>query len=82
MKTKNKMKNSEAKYEEWWEVAKEYFIKELDNSLAHHRADEKIMKYKLEAYEKNFLNFIYGNPTNIELSSQDEEIEAGPSGIA
>jgi len=76
------MKNSEAKYEEWWEVAKEYFIKELDNSLAHHRADEKIMKYKLEAYEKNFLNFIYGNPTNIELSSQDEEIEAGPSGIA
>ncbi len=40
------------------------------------------MEYKLEAYEKNFLDFICGNPTSIEVSSQDEEIEAGPNGIA
>jgi hypothetical protein len=33
MKTKNKMKNLEAKSEEWWEVAKEYFTKELENNL-------------------------------------------------
>ncbi len=82
MKIMNKMKNFEAKYEEWWEVAKEYFIKELENSLAHHRVDEIIMKYKLEAYEKIFLDFIYGIPTSTEVSSQDEEIEARPNGIA
>jgi hypothetical protein len=29
MRMKNKMKESEAKYKEWWEVAKEYFTKEL-----------------------------------------------------
>jgi hypothetical protein len=34
MKTKKKMKNSEAKFEEWWEVAKKYFIMELEKNLA------------------------------------------------
>jgi hypothetical protein len=33
MKTKNKMKDFEAKYEEWLEVAKEYFTKELEKNL-------------------------------------------------
>jgi len=33
MKTKNKMKNFEAKSEEWWEVAKENFTKELEKNL-------------------------------------------------
>jgi hypothetical protein len=50
MKTNNKMKDSEAEFEEWWEVAKEYFAKELENNLAQHKADEKIIRYKLEAY--------------------------------
>ncbi len=50
MRTKNKMKHFEAKCEEWWEVVEEYFIKELEKSLAQHRANERIMKYKLEAY--------------------------------
>jgi hypothetical protein len=27
MKTNNKMKNFEAKYEEWWEIAEEYSTK-------------------------------------------------------
>jgi len=27
MKTKNKMKDSKEKVEEWWEVAEEYFTK-------------------------------------------------------
>jgi hypothetical protein len=35
----------------------------------------------LEAYQKNFLDFICGNPTSMVLG-QDEETKAGPSGIA
>jgi hypothetical protein len=30
MRTKNKMKNSKVEYKEWWEVAKEYFTKEME----------------------------------------------------
>jgi hypothetical protein len=48
------MKDFEVEYKEWWEVAKEYFSKELENNLAQHRADERILKYKLEVYQKNF----------------------------
>jgi Fic family protein len=53
-RTKNKMKDFEAKFEEWWEVAKEYFTKELDKNLAQHKIDERIMRYKLEAYQEKF----------------------------
>jgi len=69
MRTKNKMKDSEVEFEEWWEVAKEYFTKELKKNLAQHTTNKKIMSYKLEAYQKNFLDFIYGNPTSIKVSS-------------
>jgi hypothetical protein len=41
MRTKNKMKNFEAKSKEWWEVVEEY-LKELEKTLAQHRADERI----------------------------------------
>jgi hypothetical protein len=34
MKTKNKMKNSKVKFEKWWEVAKEYFTKQLEKNWA------------------------------------------------
>jgi hypothetical protein len=47
--------------------------------MAHHKTNEKILRYKLEAYKKNFLDFICGNPTKV--SVQDEEIEARPNGI-
>jgi hypothetical protein len=40
MRTKNKMKD----FEEWWEVAKGYFTKELEKNMAQHKVDEKIMK--------------------------------------
>jgi hypothetical protein len=50
MKTKNKTKDFKAEFEEWWEVVEEYFTKELEKNLAHHRANEIILKYKLEAY--------------------------------
>jgi hypothetical protein len=33
MTTKNMMKDFEAEYEEWWEVTKEYFTKELEKNL-------------------------------------------------
>jgi hypothetical protein len=49
--------------------------------LAQHRVDERNFRYKLEIYHNFFLEFAYGSPTNIETSGQDEEIEAGPSGV-
>jgi hypothetical protein len=33
MKMKNKMKDFETKYEEWWEVVEEYFAKKVENNL-------------------------------------------------
>ncbi len=50
MRTKNKMKDSEAKSKEWWEVGEEYFTKELEKNLVQHRANDIILKHKLEAY--------------------------------
>jgi len=40
------------------------------------------MSYKLEIYQKNFLDFVYGSPTSTEGSDKDEEVEIGPNGIA
>jgi hypothetical protein len=34
MRTKNEMKDSKVEFEEWWEVTKEYFTKELEKNLA------------------------------------------------
>jgi hypothetical protein len=42
MRTKNKMKDSEAKSKEWWEVVKRKL----------QRIWKRIMRYKLEAYQK------------------------------
>ncbi len=81
MRTNNNMKDSEIKYKEWWEVAKEYFTKELEKNLPQHITNEIILRYKLEAYQKDFPNFICGSPTSIKALGQDEEIEVGPSGI-
>jgi hypothetical protein len=54
----------------------------LENNKAQHKVDERILRYKLEAYQKNFPNFICGSPISIEVLSQDEETKARPSGIA
>jgi hypothetical protein len=51
------MKDVEAKYEEWWEVTKEYFTKDLEKNMAQHKVDERIMRYKLEAYQKKISRF-------------------------
>jgi hypothetical protein len=34
MRIKSKMKDSNAKFKEWWEVIEEYFSKELEKNLA------------------------------------------------
>jgi hypothetical protein len=52
----------------------------LEKNLAQHKADEKFMRYKLEAYQKKFLDFICGSLTNIKILCQDEKIEVVPSG--
>jgi hypothetical protein len=80
MKTKNKMKDFEVESKEWWEVAEEYFTKELEKNLIQHRVDEKKFKYKLETYQKKKNYFICGNPTSTKASGQDEETKVGPSG--
>ncbi len=58
MRTKDKMKDFKTESKEWWEVVEEYFTKELEKNLAQHRTNERILRYKLEAYQKNFLDFI------------------------
>jgi hypothetical protein len=78
MRTKNKMKDFEVESKEWWEVKKEYFTKELEKNLAQHRVDERILRYKLEIYQKKILDFVYSNPKSIEASDKDEEDEARP----
>jgi hypothetical protein len=77
MKIKNKMKDSKAESKEWWEVVEEYFTKELEKKLVQHKADEKILRYKLEAYQKNFLDFIYGSPTSKKVLGHNKEIKQG-----
>ncbi len=44
------MKDYDAKFEEWWEVAEEYFAKKLVKNLAQHKANERNLMYKLEIY--------------------------------
>jgi hypothetical protein len=61
-----------------WRIAK-FKIKGW-NLGNQHKANEIILKYKLEAYQKNFFDFICGNPTSIEVSGQDKETEARPNG--
>jgi hypothetical protein len=46
------MKDSNVEFEEWCEVAKKYFSKELEKKLAHQKADERKYEYKLEIYQK------------------------------
>jgi hypothetical protein len=82
VKIKNKMKDSKVETKEWWEVAEEYFIKKLEKNLSQHRTNKKIPRYKLEAYQMNFPDFIYGNPTSTKVSRQDEKTKVRPSGTA
>ncbi len=50
--------------------------------MAQHKTDEKIMRYKLEAYQKKIPDFMSGNLTSIEILGRDEDIKLGPNGIA
>jgi hypothetical protein len=37
---------------EWWDVVEEYFTRELEKNMAQHNVDERILRYKLEIYQK------------------------------
>jgi hypothetical protein len=59
MRKKNKMKDFKVEFEEWWEVAEECFTKELEKNLVQHRVNERILKYKLEADQKNIFQISF-----------------------
>ncbi len=75
-----KMKDFDAESKEWWEVAKEYFAKELEKNLVQHKVDEK--SHKLDVFQKKNLDFVYGSPTSTKTFGQDEENETRPNGNA
>jgi hypothetical protein len=52
----------------------------LEKNLIQHRTNERIMRYKLEVYQKKFWDFVYDSPTSTKASDKDEEVEAGPNG--
>ncbi len=54
----------------------------MEKNLAQHRANEKIVRYKLEAYQKNFPDFISSSSTSTKILGQDEKTKVRPSGIA
>ncbi len=39
------------------------------------------MKYKLEVYQRNFLDFVYGSPISMQALGHDEETKARPNRI-
>jgi hypothetical protein len=52
----------------------------LEKNLAQHKVDERILRYKLEAYQKKILDFICSSPTSTKVFSQDEETGVKLSG--
>ncbi len=67
------MKDFDAKSKEWWEVTEECFFKELEKNMAQHRTDEKMYIYKVEVFQRTFIDFVCESPTNTKASGQDEE---------
>ncbi len=53
----------------------------MEKNLVQHKVDEKILRYKLEVYQKTILDFVCDNPTNTKASNKDEEVEIGPNEI-
>jgi hypothetical protein len=76
------MKDFDVEFKEWWEVVEEYFAKELEKNMVQHKVDERILRYKLEVYSINFLDFVCGSPTSMETLGQDEETKVGPNKTA
>jgi len=50
----------------WKEI---FYVKELGKNLVQHRADERILKYELEVYQKIFFDFINGSQISKEVSN-------------
>jgi len=75
MRTKNNMKDSNAKSKEWWEVAKE-----LEKNLAQHRVDERNLMYKLEIYQKKFQSLFVGVQQVQRHQAKMKRLKQGPIG--
>jgi hypothetical protein len=43
------------------------FYKGNVENLVQHKVNENILRYKLEAYQKNFPHFIYGSLASIKI---------------
>jgi hypothetical protein len=54
----------------------------LEKNLAQHRVDEFFLRYKLEVFQKNFLDLVCGSPTSIKALDKDGEVEVGSNEIA
>ncbi len=61
---------------------KRIFYKGVGEEFDSTKSWWKNFEAQLEAYQKNFPDFIYGNPTNTEILGQDENTEIGLNGIA
>jgi hypothetical protein len=61
------------------EVAKKYFTKELEKNLAQHKAAKRYLRYKLEVYQNNFLDFFCCSPISTKASDKDEEVKVRPN---
>ncbi len=40
---KNKMKDFDVEFKEWWKLVEEYFAKELEKNMVQHKVDERIL---------------------------------------
>ncbi len=74
---KQQMDDFNAKPDEWWELAKLQFQKEMQKFFATHRRDEVVYRRHLFAFQKAFQDFIYRNPDSTRLLSplHEEEVE-------
>ncbi len=56
-------------------------MRSLKKNLTQHKVNERMYMYKLELYQRIFLDFVRGNPISIETSGQNEENEVRLNGI-
>jgi hypothetical protein len=57
MRMKNKVKDFEAEFKEWWEVATEYFTKELEKNMVQHKTNEFFFEVQVGSLLKEFSKF-------------------------
>lgn len=81
MKIKSKMKDSNAKSKEWWEVTEEYFFKELEENLAQQSRWKKV-QIQIEGLSENLPRFYMWKPNKHRNIMPRWGNEAGLNGTA